>query len=247
MKKVIYFLLVSLSIGILSTSCNKEDNNINDAAVTEEVADEIAAAIGESNSGLSSEIVEMADIADSYTETLKSDAYDTIYSVDTSFIRTNSAGTLITYNYSYNMEYGYVFMNGTLNNIYYQSGVDGEFDAPRLSSSNERNSNWVMTGLELSSSNYIINGETSRTAGSMSKIRNKSQISSKSQITVSNVKVNKSNLYITEGTLSWNISGTVNEQSFNYSATVVYKGNGTAELTINGVKYTINLSSGEIE
>ena len=52
---------------------------------------------------------------------------------------------------------------------------------------------------------------------------------------------------IVEGTLEWNYTGTVDDQSYTYSVIIVYQGNGMAELIINGIKYIINTSSGEIE
>jgi len=246
MKKVIYLIVIISTLTFLVTSCNKDENNISETAITDDVADEIASSVGESNSGLSSEITGLAELANEYPEA-KLAAYDTIYSVDTSFVKANPAGTVTTFSYAYQMEYGFVMYNGVLNNIYYQAGVDGNYDAPRISGASNGESNWVLTGLQMSSQEYVFNGTTSRTGSSQSKVRNKSQITSSSNITLSNVKVNKSTLVIEEGTLSWTISGTVNGQTYSYSAVLVYSGNGKAELTINGMNYTINISSGEVE
>lgn len=248
MKKTIYFMSIIALTSFMSISCSQEDEITDSTVVAEEVADDIAASLGSSNSGISSEITEIAGLADEYiSDQLKSALSDTVYSVDTSFTRENQAGTLITYSYSYQMEYGYVFDGVSLDNLYYKGSVNGSFDAPRIGSSDDRSSDWSLTGLEISSSNYILNGSTIRTGNSVSKIRNKSQVTSNSQISLSNVKINKSALTIIEGTLTWNISGTVNEQNYNFVAIVSYLGNGKAELILDGITYTIDIVSGEIE
>ena len=228
-------------------SCTKEEEKEAEIFATEEIADEIAAALGSSNSGISDEIVEIAQLSDDYISELKSTLSDTLYSADTSFTRTNPSGSVITYNYTFQMEYGYVFDGGKLNNFYYNGNASGSFDAPRIGSSDSRISDWTITGLEVSSSNYLLNGITTRTGVSQSKVRNKSNISSNSEISLVNVTINKSTFEIVEGTLEWSYTGTVDDQSHTYSVIVVYQGNGVAELTLNGIKYMINISSGEIE
>ena len=247
MKKSFKLLFVTLLTGALIMSCTKEEEKEAEIFATEEIADEIAAALGSSNSGISDEIVEIAQLSDDYISDLKSTLTDTVFSVDTSFTRTNPSGSVVTYNYTFQMEYGYIFENGKLNRFYYNGNASGSLDAPRIGSSDSRISDWILTGLEVSSSNYLLNGTTTRTGVSQSKVRYKSNISSDSEITLTNVNINKSTLEIVEGTLEWNYTGTVNGQSYTYSVIIVYQGNGMAELTINGIKYIINISSGEIE
>ena len=248
MKKIKFLSVAIILSTVFAVSCNKDDNNsLSEEYITEEVADDIAASLGTDNSGLSSEITDVAELSDTYNDKSQNMLTDTLYSVDTSFSITNPEGTLITYSYTYHMEYGYVLSDNKLDNIYYNGDVNGSFDAPRIGSSDNRTSNWIMTGLDVSSSEYNINGTSQRNGSSQSKIRNKSTINTTSQISVSNVKVNKSTLMITEGTLNYQLSGDVNGQSFNYSAIVTYSGNGEAELSINGMNYTINITTGEIE
>lgn len=248
MKRAFYLMSIVFIASLTSISCSKEDDKTENTTVVADVADDIAASMGSSNSGLSSEIIEIAELSGEYAdEGLKSMASDTVYSVDTNFTRENPAGTVITFNYSYQMEYGYIFEGSTLNRLYYNCTIEGGYDAPRISSADNRTSNWSLTGLDISSSAYILNGTTVRTGNSESKIRNKSQTYSDSQISLSNVKIDKSTLEIVEGTLTWHITGTVNAKSYDYNVIVSYLGNGKAELTIDGVKYTIDIESGEIE
>lgn len=244
MKKVFYLMSIALIMSMVWTSC--ENNDTNNASDTQDIADEIAASVGSSNSGITSEIVSTAELTKEY-ESAKSSAIDTLYSVDTTITKSSTSGAIITYNYLYNIKYGYVFDDNGLSNMYYNSIIDGSFNAPRISSNDNRTSNWVMTGLPVSSSTYILNGTTERTGSSQSRVRNKRSFTSGSEITLTDVKVNKSSLKVVSGTLNWRITGTMNGQSYSYSAVLVYQDNGTAQLTLDGTTYTINLSTGETE
>lgn len=245
MKNLSYYLFITVFTSLAAISCSKEDDVVN-PLIADEVAEEIAASLGNSNSGISSEVAEMAQLADAYSETTKSAMADTLISVDTLVSRKNPSGTLITYEYTYQMEYGYIFDGGNIQ-MYYNGSASGYFDAPRIASSDSRESSWILTGFEVSAGNYILNGTTSRTGNSRSKVGNEVQITSASQIVLSDIHVNKSTLAIESGSLSWEISGMVDEQSFSYTAVVYFEANETATLSLEGNVYTINLSAGEVE
>ncbi len=248
MKTTIKILFFFLLTGLIITGCKKDDNLLSEEEIAEEVADDIAALIGSGNSGLSAEIADVAEIAEeNLPDTSKTIKSDTLYVVDTTIVRTNPSGTVITYNYTYQMQYGYLFDGVKLTGFFYEGDADGSFDAPRIASSTSSVSDWLFENFEIGSSYYILNGTSSITSSTESKVRNKVKIKSNSQITVSNVKIDKSTLQILEGSLNLNISGTVDDQDFSYNVTVIYSGNGKAELTINGNTYIINLSTGEIE
>lgn len=245
MKTTIKILFFFLLTGLIITGCKKDNNDaMSEEEIVEEVADDIAALIGSGNSGLSAEIVEIAELSEeNMPESYKS---DTLLVVDTTITRTNPSGTLITYQYTYQMQYGYIFEDAKLR-FFYNGDADGNFNAPRIASSGSRSSDWTIEGYEVSSTYYTLNGTTSGTSDTESKVRNKVKISSASQISVKNVKIDKSTLQILEGSLYLNITGTVDDQDFSYNVTIIYSGNGKAELTINGNTYIINISTGEIE
>lgn len=249
MKTTIKILFFFLLTGLIITGCKKDDDNsLSEEALADEVADEIAGLLGSGNSGLTAEFADVAEIAEENlpdtSNTMKS---DTLSVVDTTIVRTNPPGTVITYNYTYQMQYGYLFDGGKLTGFFYDGDADGNFDAPRIASSTSSVNDWLLENFEIGTSYYILNGTTSITSSTESKVRNKVKIKSNSQITVSNVKIDKSTLQILEGSLNLNITGTVDDQNFSYNVTIVFKGDGKAELTINGNTYIINLSTGEIE
>lgn len=245
LKKAYYFAVLALLSLSLMTSCKKDSSS---SADVDDVADNIASSAGTSNSGLGSEIEMVAKLAKtSKAMMLKSAQGDTLYSKDSTFSLSNPAGSLITYNYNFNFKFGYVYALNNPSYIYCNTNISGSFDAPRLGSTDSRKGAWVLTGLAATSDSYILNGTVTITGDSKSKVRNKSTASSKSVITASDVKVNKTTRIITEGTLNWAISGQINNSPYAYTAKLVYKGSGKAEVTINGNTYTISLASGQVD
>ena len=246
LKKAYYFVVLALLSISLMTSCKKDDSS--SSANVDDVADNIASSVGSSNSGLSSEMEQVTKLMKtSKSLLLKSTQADTLYRKDSTFSLSNSANALITYNYTFNFKYGYVYALNSLSNIYCNTSINGSFDAPRLSSTDSRTGKWVLTGLAASSNSYILNGTVAITGSSKSKVRNKSTATSVSDVTVTNVKINKTTSVITEGTLNWVTKGQINGQTYAYTATVVYKGSGKADVTINGTTYTVSLASGQVD
>ena len=245
MKKTVYLLSLVLLTGLFITSCEKEEGL--DKATKDEVAADMASSMGESNSGVTSEISSAALLTGGYNDPAKSQTNDTVYSVENDFTLTNPHGTLVTYSFSFHVEYGFVLQNYILHHAYYNSDISGSFDGPRIASSENRTNNWVFTGLLSTTGEYILNGQSERSGNSQSKVGNQSQITSNASITFSDVLIDKLTSEIVGGTLFWEIEGTVNDKSFACEATVVYKGDGLAELTIEGDTYTVDLTTGEIE
>ncbi|MFT3740378.1 MAG: hypothetical protein QM786_16650 [Breznakibacter sp.] len=245
MKKLVYYLFF-ISVSAFSfTACDKDDDA--GAVSSDAVAEEVAASLGYASSGLSSEIVDVASLSGTYEEeALKSTAADTIYKADSTFVRSNLPGATVTYSYACTMEYGFVWSSGGLLNMYYNGSLTGGYNGVRSSMDDARTSEWIASGIETSSSSYILNGSSSRTGSYQSKVRNQSAMNSTSQIGLHNVKVSKSSLQITEGTLDWTISGMVNGTAYTYDVSVTYSANGTATLAIGKEVYTVDLSSGEV-
>lgn len=242
--KIIYLPLVLFTLIFLIVGCEKSNDNT--SIDTNDIADEIALSLSSSNSGLSAEMAAVADyaaLADPGTQ--KSVSVDTIYSADTSI--TVSGNSEVTYSYTWQMQMGLTINGFSLYNFYYNATLNGGFDALRMSSTDSRTSNWVVDGLAGSSENYVLSGKSERIGQSQSKVRNQSEISSVSEITFSNVKIDKLTYEILEGTLTWYISGTVNNTSYSYTAIVTYLGNYQAILTLAGDEYTINILTGAID
>lgn len=244
MKTNIFFLAALFFAATVVSSCQKDDET--STVVTDEVADDIASTLGGNETGLAAEFSETTQIADAFNSSLKAAVADTLYAIDTTFTRINTPGASYTYSYNFSRQYGYVYQIGE-SFSYYHGSLGGSYDTRRLSGTDYRTTDVKITGFSITSTTYALNGTSQRTGNCQSKVRNKSSVSSSSQITATDVKMNKSTYAIESGTLSWEISGKVNAIDFSYTAQVVFNGNGSATLTINGKEYTIDLSSGEVQ
>jgi hypothetical protein len=120
---------------------------------------------------------------------------------------------------------------------------NGSFDAPRMSGSGTGTRNWTLTGFgpDLSQP-LLLNGTISRNGTRTSKVRNKLTFETSVNHTYTDVTIDKTSDRITGG------SGTVtavinvsNGTTKTYNGTVVFNGDGTATLTINGRVFTIQL------
>jgi len=245
-RKNILWSMLFLS-GILLASCNK-DSETTSTSTTDEVADIIATSVSSDNSGLTDEMqTTVSFVSSTASAGLKSTSLDTLYSKDSTFARESQNGAVRSYQYTYRIQYGYIYSLNAPDTLYYLCDASGEFDGPKMGCSETRQSSWRVTGFEEASSEYQLNGTTSRSGNSQSKVRNKIQATTTSTITMNNVVCDKSTLMVKSGTLDWEISGTVNGESFSYMAQITYQGNGNAQLSMNGKIYNLNLSTGEVE
>jgi hypothetical protein len=248
MKKLNYYLGIGLLSGIMLVSCDKkEDAVINDATI-DDIADDIASSLGSTNSGITEEILDVAQLSGAnLPANLKSTEADTLYKNDTSMSKTNMEGAIYQFSYQYQMQIGFVFEGYENYYFYYYGSANGNMESPRMSSDIERSSNLRLTGLDAASSSYVLNGTISRKAMIQSKVRNKNQLNSDADIVVSNVKVNKATLKVEQGTMSFNYTATMNQEQYTFTIIVTYMGDGIAEMAINGNTYRVNISTGEIE
>lgn len=99
---------------------------------------------------------------------------------------------------------------------------------------------FTLSGLNPGSSTYTYNGTYTRQGSQQSKIRNQTAFSSTLQITASNVTLSKSTQEITGGTATVTVSGASTAgNSFSYPGQIVFHGNRSATLTLNGNTYPI--------
>ena len=237
--------LISLSI----ISCSKDDDNTTTSKkdYSDAVADEIAA----SSSNVSNEAIGTSSSYSEYSPK-KSTSLNTASSLDTVFekkkILSKSSSPLDPYSYSftYNMHFGVVYNNGAIDNFFYNSNGSGSYKGAVVKASVTESSNWILTGLNPSAKSFILNGTGVLKSNSVNKV-NEDTIVSTSNIKFQDVTYDKTTDEITGGTLNWDISGTVNGESFSYNAVLKYTSDGKAELILSDKKYYINISTGKLE
>lgn len=240
--------LISLSI----ISCSKDDDNTNSKKdYSDAVADEIAASSSNLTRVMTGTSDSYSECISSQTKTavlygLKSASLDTVFQKKKSFTNSSTELDPYTFSFTYNVHFGLVNKNGDPDNLFYNSDVVGNYEGAIINASISENCNWVLTGLNATSDDFILNGTGVLKSNSTNKVR-EDVIVSTSNVKFQNVTYDKITDEITGGTLNWNISGTVNGESFNYEAVLILTSDRKAELTLSNKKYYINISTGEVE
>jgi hypothetical protein len=153
-----------------------------------------------------------------------------------------------TYAYSYKLNYKYTVVCDTADHPDSLSSsliYSGTYSGSNMSSSNSGSSIFMVSGLGSTSSDFVINGEYKRAGSFSSKIDTAKHGDNNIDIVVKALTLKRPLRNIVSGTATISITGDVpNKGSFSYNGTLVFNGNGTATLTINGTVYTINLATG---
>ena len=229
-KKNIFKLSVFiLSICILS-SCSKTKE-----FTQEDAADIIEKSIEKDTYGVSEMITKFSEnLVNSYSS-FPCDQYDTSYS----FIY---SGPLVNSDYQINWDYTLICGLDDLSAAELNATTSGSYSTNRLNSNDTSNASLNVTGIEVSASSLNFNGSLSRNGNQTISINSKTRnVTSKINIELTNVSVNKSSFEIESGTGSVAISGNNGNDSFSFSGSIVFNGNGNATLTINGKTYQISV------
>ena len=216
---------------LLLVSCKKNEEEI----TTDDAADVVSYAIESSSGGVSDQLKDCSEEAEVQLATLNcGETFDTVVS--------HSYNGAVTGNYTTQRHYTLNCDAGVISSLTCTGSYSGNYDAPRMSSSNSGGINWVLTGLDVSSSEYSFNGSLNRSGTHTSKVRNKYTFNTSLSITSSNVMIDKTTHKIVSGSGSVTLTcDVVDGGSYDFSGSIVYHANETATLTINGNTYTITL------
>lgn len=246
-------ILLAALMSIFIAACNDDDSTA-PAMASEEAAEIVAASLAEDTQGLSVQVEDASQEAEGLVEEANSGgriAETTSCGFDTTatFTRTNPAGTLITYDYAFTYTYGLdCDQNNMPESMNFAFTQSGEVDAPRFSSVDSRNGDWLLNGLELSTTEYVVNGSYEREGVQTSKVRNQNAYTFELSQNLSNLRINKGTYQIEGGTSSFTMTGSATTGgNFNFSGTITFLGNGSAQITISGDSYIASLDDGEID
>jgi len=241
MKKIQLTIVAMLLLG--AVACKKTSNspNITANVSNAEAADMAASSLSLNSNGLANVSDDATSDASTYVNahvacgTIKSD----------SISRNNTVGP---YTYSYNLKYNYVVdcANNVPDSLSSNLVYNGSFSGPNLSSTNSGSSIFTVEGLSPTALDFVINGEYKRSGSFQSKIDTTNHGNSNVDIVVKALTITKSDRTIASGTATISITGDVPKKgNFSYTGTLVFNGDGTATLTLNGTVYTINLQTGQ--
>lgn len=249
MKLISGLSAICLSVALLS--CSKDDDPEPQTPLTNaEAAEIIAGSLSEDADGLTVAMVNMTTVTN---DALEADNGGRVasacdYSKDSTFTKTRST-TLITSSYDY--EYSYAISCTTLGvPKSMDSGLtySGEYETARVSSANSGTATVSLTGLELTETDFVASGTYTRSGSFMSKVRDQNAVESTLTLTFEDLTVNKSSYLIKGGTISVALTGSATDKGdFSYSASIVFNGDKSATITINGETYDVDLESGEIQ
>lgn len=237
----LFTLLILLTVGFTSFSCENEKEEEPETATLEdeEILAIVSVAVVADSEGAAAETVEMAEAANKALDPSTSSIACGETS-DSTFLTTINE-SWITGTYENALTWG-INCNGNIPiSIFYGRQMDGNYETERMISDDLSSSDWLMESL-LTGPNYIINGRYERNGTQESKVREMRTFSSTVVLEVEDLNVDKGEKQIVSGIATFTLSGTVNnEATFSQTGTIVFLGDGTANIIINGNTYTVDL------
>lgn len=256
--KTFRFTLVVLLM-LAAFSCKKDNSTSTSTVTTDDAANLAAGSLAENSGGLTT-------ITDDIAVNAQGLSLTNGLTVNSNGVSTNSVhqacGTTVTDSVSrsitqdsVSIDYFFKYSR-TLNcdtashpdNVVNALTYHGSFDGPRITSTNSGSSNFTIAGLSQTATNFVVNGEYKRTGSFQSKVGSKVSGNSNVDIVVTDLTLSKPARKILSGSATISITGTGKKgNAFSYVGTIVFNGDGTALLTINGTAYTINIAHGWCE
>jgi hypothetical protein len=243
MKNVKFYVLVLLLAA--AVSCKKDDNGsvkIKGNVSNDEAADMVAASMSSNFNGVAGVSGDVTVSAQAFVNVhlacgaTKSDSVSRSYN-----------GSQVSYNYK--LKYSYTLncnSNNVPDNLSSNLTYSGSYDGPSIASSNSGSSSFTVAGLASAATNFSISGEYKRDGSFKSKVDTTNAGSSHIDINVKSLVLTKPNRKIASGSATFTITGNVPKKGdFSFTGSIVFNGDGTANLTVNGTVYIVNLETGE--
>jgi hypothetical protein len=223
---------------IMSTSysCKKDASSstaTTDTVSETEASQAITQAVVPTSGGMAEQTANAAIVANDQI------AYPCSQSFDSSILLTNTAGASITY--SADLEWNWI-LNCSAANFTFAFKGHTTYSAPLMSSNDSTTAWFIITGLQESSTAYVLNSNYVRNGSQQSNIGNRNSFTSLITITSSNINIDKISEQIISGTATVSISGaSTSGRSFSFSGNINFLGNQAATLTMaSGNVYQIN-------
>ena len=236
----LFALLFALTF---TTSCNKGSEGEDPILVEiseEDAVDVLEGALTNDTEGLVTEIEDASEIADQYAEkTILTDpcgvTFDSTYMASGS----NSFGSA---DYANTLEWTVNCTSANIpSDLVYSRETQGSYESVRMTSTDASTGAWTVDNLILGTT-YVINGTYTREGNQTSKVRNENALTSTITMDITNMDINKGTRRIESGTADVTVAGTSSTgQAFAFSGEIIFQGNGSVVVVINGNSYTIDL------
>lgn len=245
MKKLLSVVFMALLGALLLQGCKKDDEK-KQAISNDEAAELVGLALSSETGGSSGQFTDaIAFLATAPAVDTKKGMEDFCdWSVDTSnTFSLNGVGRTLEVNYHYTFGFDDCTF-GIPQKFEFDANNSIIYNGTYYASTATAKSNWDIT--DFLATELTLNGSYSYEGSQTYKLSQRT-ITSKVNISFTDVKINKMNFTPQSGTAQVDISGTTtNMGAFTFSGTLTYKNDGTATLKINGETYTVNLTNGTV-
>lgn len=223
-------------------ACNDDENKTTNKLSSQEQAEMVAASIGKS--GFAASADQSADYTD---DAVGARMAQCGYAAENTVSLSGTLGqTVFSFAYDYDVA---LVCNGSEQPTKFTSNFtyEGSLDGPKFASDYSGSGSLIITSLEAASANYTINGSYDRAGSFESKIEEQTSGSSNVSLDINNVLVSKSTKAIVGGSADASVSGVIpSKGNYAFDAHVVFNGDGTANIQVNGKVFVTNLATGVV-
>lgn len=224
-----------------TVSCSENDDEIvqQQALSDEEIVTLVETSLQKSTAGFDSEIEELSQRSiDEFTIDLDC---GTIY--QDSFER-NYNGATVTASYDVDWTYQMACNNiGIPQSLSFSSSSTGTYSTETITSTDISTSSLELVGLQPTSDVLTLSGSFDREGSQELSVLQNRQINTALKIDFMDVVISKELNQVQSGNATIELTGIVTGgQSFSFTGDIVFTGNRTATLTINGNEYQIDLN-----
>ncbi|MEL6673721.1 MAG: hypothetical protein AAFR61_16060 [Bacteroidota bacterium] len=228
-----FLMMGLLAVALTLSACGRIDLS---ALLEEDVAEIVEAAVAEVTGGLADHV---AEITAQLEELSLEDLCDSTYSNSSSY---TSPGNLRSSTYEMSWSADLICNSLSVPQsalLTYQA--EGTYDTPRISSQDSSSFSGSITGLELTSPSTSWSGTYTQDAAQDLDFREERSILSKLEIDLNSLLVVKQSQEISSGAGTFSLEIEEDGETKSYAGSIVFLGNQTGTITINGETYPFQL------
>lgn len=236
-----------LSMFAIAVACQDDDEPAN-SITSEEAAVIISSSLAANTSGLSFVSSKSADVTEDLLEDNSGGRVATCgLSQNLDLSGESPDGAAITYNYDFSYKFKLnCNTESEPSEVSVNLSYSGEFDAPKVAAEHSGIAELDVTGLDAVTEEFLLNGLFKR-SGSFENKELVQTANSSVEITLTDLTIDKVTHQILSGTGTFVLTGDVpSKGNFNYSGDITFLGADSAELNVNGDKFTANLKNSEV-
>ncbi len=223
---------------LLIISCSKDDK-METVLQNDEAMEVVQTSLQKSTSGFNEEIEKSAmQTNEDYSQNA------TCGEIYQDSFTNNYEGEFV--NSNYNLMWQYTLLCSNINvpqSLDLNASSSGFYQTEHIASVDQSESNLLISGIEPSNSNYTFSGDYKREGTQELNFLQSRSLTSTIKLAFDAIVVDKETYQIQSGSATVTLYGTnANNQSFEFNGDVVFTGNRTAILTLNGTTYNIDLN-----